>query len=68
MIRPDMMTITEPQTYRNYAKARKRKLKLKREGWGVKIRKGPDGEYVIWKKHVRLIDLQQGHGDGRIRA
>lgn len=58
MIRQDMMTITEPQTYGTYAKAKKRKLKLKDEGWRVKIRKGPEGEYQIWKKHIAIIDVQ----------
>lgn len=67
MIRSDTY-YQEPQTYHNYQRARKRKLKLKSEGWRIKIRKGINGEYVIWKKHVQLMDLQQGHGDGRVRA
>lgn len=65
MIRSDMLTICETRTYGSYEKARKRKLKLKEEGWRVKIRKAPDGSYQIWKKHIDLIDVQQGHGNGR---
>lgn len=53
-----MMTICEKQSYRTYAKAKKRKLKLKGEGWRVKIKKGPDGQYQIWKKHIEIIDIQ----------
>ena len=65
MIRSDMMTICESRTYGSYEKARERKLKLKEQGWRVKIRKDFDGSYQIWKKQVWLIDIQQGHGDGR---
>ena len=67
MIRSDTYFM-EPQTYGNYARARKRKLKLKEEGWRIKIRKGLNGEYQIFKKHVQLMDLQQGKGCGRVRA
>jgi hypothetical protein len=67
MIRPDTY-FQEPQTYHSYPRARKRKLKLKGEGWRVKIAKGPNGEYQIFKKHVQLLDLQQDHGNGRVRA
>jgi hypothetical protein len=55
----------EPQTRRNYQKAKKRKEQLRLEGWRVKIRKGSDGLFQIWKKHVELMDLQRGHGNGR---
>lgn len=58
MIRQDMMTISEKQTYPTFARAKKRKLKLRDEGWRVKIRKGPDGRYQIWKKHIEIIDVQ----------
>jgi hypothetical protein len=54
----------EPRIYPDYPRARKRKLKLKGEGWSVRIAKGPDGEFEIYKKHVGLMDLQKGHGCG----
>jgi hypothetical protein len=66
MIRSDTYFM-EPQTYGNYARAKKRKIKLKGEGWRVKIAKGPAGEYQVFKKHVQLMDQQQGKGNGRVR-
>jgi hypothetical protein len=67
MIRSDTYLL-EPQTRRDYTKAKKRKEQLKSEGWRVKIRKGVDGYFEIWKKHVVVMDLQRGHGNGRVRA
>ena len=67
MIRSDTYLL-EPQTRRDYSRAKKRKEQLKAEGWRVKIRKGIDGYYEIWKKHVVIMDLQRGHGNGRVRA
>ena len=67
MIRSDTYFM-ESQTYDNYPRAKKRKLKLKAEGWRVKIAKGPQGEYQVFKKHVQLMDVQQGHGDGRVHV
>jgi hypothetical protein len=58
----------ESQTYGSYPRAKKRKLKLRGDGWRVKIAKGPDGEYQIFKKHVQVMDIQKGHGNGRVRA
>jgi hypothetical protein len=66
MIRSDTYFM-EPQTYGNYARAKKWKIKLKGEGWRVKIAKGPGGEYQVFRKHVHLLDLQQGKGNGRVR-
>lgn len=42
---------------REFRKAKERKDKLREEGWRVKIRKGKDGEFVIWKKHIEIIDV-----------
>jgi len=67
MIRNDTYFL-EQQIYWDYPRAKKRKLKLKGEGWRVKIAKGPQGEYQVFKKHVQLMDQQQGHGCGRVRA
>lgn len=64
MIRSDTYFM-EPQTYSSYPRAKKRKLKLKGEGWRVKIAKGPQGEYQVFKKHIILLDYQQGKGCGR---
>lgn len=63
MIRSDTYFM-ESRTYDSYPRAKKRKLKLREEGWRVKIAKGPEGEYQVFKKHVRLMDLQQGKGCG----
>jgi hypothetical protein len=43
-------------TRRTYQKAKDRKDTLRAEGWRVKIRKGPEGLFEIWKKHRDPID------------
>jgi hypothetical protein len=45
-------------TYRTYEEARKRKDKLKSEGFRVKIRKSEEG-HVVYKKNIVLIDMQR---------
>jgi len=47
----------QDQTYRSYEEARKRKDKLRSEGFRVKLRKSEEG-YVIYKKNIALIDTQ----------
>jgi hypothetical protein len=46
-------------TYRTYSEARKRKDKLKSEGFRVKIRKSEDGRHIVYKKNIILIDMQR---------
>ena len=47
----------QDQTYRLYEEARKRKDKLRSEGFRVKLRKSEEG-YVIYKKNIAVIDTQ----------
>ncbi len=47
--RPD-----EPQP-RTFDEAMQRKIKLKHEGYRVKIRKNNEGEFVVFKKHDELF-------------
>ena len=51
--------------YRNYQRAKKRKLELKEDGFRVKIRKEGENEYQIWIKDVRTIGIQERQGNGR---
>jgi len=45
-------------TFRSYADARKRKDKLKLDGFRTKLRKIEDGSFVIYKKNIEQIDKQ----------
>lgn len=48
----------QDETYPTYEEARKRKDKLKSEGFRVKIRKSECG-HVVYKKNIVLIDEQR---------
>ena len=54
-------------TYPEYAKAKKRKIDLKMEGFRVKIDKNNIGWFDVWIKDAFLISLQQDQGNGRKR-
>lgn len=54
----------QDETYRTYEEARKRKDKLKSEGFRVKIRKTEMG-HVVFKKNIELIDQQRDKAYGR---
>ena len=55
----------EDGTYGTYARAKKRKMQLKEEGFRVKIQKTVDGEFAVWVKDVTTIGLENRQGNGR---
>ncbi len=52
---------------RTFEKAKVRKAELKREGYRVKIRRAIGGGYDIFYKDVLLLDVQEGHGNGKVK-
>ena len=55
-------------TKRTWTAAKKRKARLRVQGFRVKIRKDSDGLYAIYKKDVATIALQRDQGNGRVYA
>ena len=53
---------------RTWTAAKRRMVRLKLQGYRVKIRKDINGLFAVYKKDVQLIAYQRDQGNGRVHA